>query len=79
MKKFSDTYDCWPLEDAIHLNITGLWSEGSTVDELIANAEFSIEDWHGNDRCHDWGIEDLPRTDQAEIKKIFTEFLAGKK
>jgi hypothetical protein len=72
--QFSREYSNWPLDGRESLNLTYVESHGRTVEELMENAQVSLETWHGN-AGPDWSVEDLPAADQAMLEREFSEFL----
>lgn len=74
MFTFSRSFQYWTLSNHVHLSIVNIESKGRDLDELLTNAEMSLETWHGNEGP-DWSIGDLSSQDYATVCQLFTEFL----
>jgi hypothetical protein len=73
---FSKHFANWPLDGREHLNISHIETSGKDLDDFLANAQVSLETWHGGEGP-DWDLGDLPDADYKQVEKLFAEFLAG--
>lgn len=71
---FSRTFTCWTLDGHEHLNVVSIESNGRDLDDLLSNAELSLETWHGNEGPQ-WTVGDLSRRDFDLVVEMFNEFL----
>jgi hypothetical protein len=76
-RMFSQRFQAWTMEDDCRFNISNIESRGSTVEDLVANSEISINDWHGNEAREGWTADDLHAKDFEELQRIFSDWLAG--
>jgi len=65
--KFIKDYTSFALFDEEYLNITKIVSKGATIEELLDNAELTIEDWNGDAGPYRT-INDLTPSDIKRIK-----------
>jgi hypothetical protein len=77
MKYFSKEYKNFPLHNDEHLNLTLVESKGADLEDMLINANISIEDWHGNTACEGWDLGDLSKQDYEHVMQDFIEFLNG--
>lgn len=75
MRRFYLEPKNWTLSGNDHLQLTRIESQGQDLDDLLCNAEISLETWHGNEGPN-WTLGDLSTKDYAEIERLFAEFLA---
>lgn len=71
---FSRHFDNWPLKNDERLNLMCIESKGRDLDDLLANAEISLEDWHGHEGPA-WELGDLSDADFVQVCEMFNEFL----
>lgn len=74
MITFSREYKSWPLSNRPHLNIIIVETKGLDLKDFAANAQITLEDWHGNDGP-DCSVDDLSGTDFTLLLNEFSEFL----
>ena len=76
MRHFSKSFQNWNCADDDRVMLTHIETRGLDLDDMLANAEISFEDWHGNCCRENWTIGDLSQSDYAEVERLIVEHLA---
>lgn len=75
MRTYEKEHRFWPLSHDERLNIVYISATGRDLDDLLCNAEISVEDWNGNSINRTYTAGDLSDVDARILEREFTGFL----
>ncbi len=76
MKHFRKELTGWTLQKDERLSISYIETHGKDLEDFLANAMISLEDWHGNEGP-EWSIDDLSAIDYKHVVEMFLDYLSG--